>query len=284
MAISRIRRSRNALLRIGRLSAFLACLSLCLSRSAYAQEGRGQVLPDGDAKELTTMVCSQCHGLRETLLLRDGYAGWKETVDRMVLYGTQLTPSEAERVTRYLATELGPGKDLMPGGGASPHGAGGMTNLPLPPGHGQALVAARCVLCHDLGRVTGVNRSTSDWIAITNNMMRGLNDTPNEIGTMIAYLQTNFSPGRQATVQSQSQAASHSNDVFAQKCQLCHAIKPGRGQLGPSLFGEMREPHPKKTEQEIRTIIRDGKGKMPAFKDLITEQDTDNLIAYIRSL
>jgi mono/diheme cytochrome c family protein len=269
-----------------RFPVLFVCAFLFLSRLGHAQEGRGLTLPDGDAKELTTMVCSQCHGLKETLLLRDGQKGWEDVVDRMVLYGAQLTPAEAARVSRYLGTELGPGKDLMVGGSVSPHGGrGAVENIALPAGPGQALVATRCILCHDLGRVTGVNRSTSDWEAITTSMLRGLNDSPNEVQTMISYLQTNFSRGGQAIAHVQMQSAPRrSNDVFAQKCQLCHSIQAGKNQLGPSLFGEMREPHPKKTEQEIRTIVRDGKGKMPAFKDLLTEEDTDNLITYLRSL
>jgi mono/diheme cytochrome c family protein len=42
-------------------------------------------------------------------------------------------------------------------------------------------------------------------------------------------------------------------------------------------------PQPKLTDAQIRTILRDGKGKMPPVKDL-SKEDMDNLLAYIRSL
>jgi mono/diheme cytochrome c family protein len=42
-------------------------------------------------------------------------------------------------------------------------------------------------------------------------------------------------------------------------------------------------PH-RKTAAQIRQQLRDGKGKMPAFKDILTPADVDNLLAYIRTL
>ena len=279
-AIPTARDSRRALLKPGYMAGLLFGMLLYSSGSALAQERREQPLPDGDGKELVAFACSQCHGLRETQILRDGEKGWEEVVNRMVLYGAQLSPSEADRVTHYLATELGPGKDVMQGGTGSPHG---MKNISLPEGAGKDLVAARCVLCHDMGRVTGVARSKSDWDSITRNMLRGLSDTPDEIQTMISYLQANFSKNLRSSQHTQSQSVHSGSDVFTQKCLSCHSTEPGKDLLGPSLYGEMREPHPKKTEQQIRAIIRDGKGRMPAFKDTLTEEDTDTLLAYIRS-
>lgn len=280
-AIPTARGSGRALLKPGHMAGLLFGMLLYLSGSALAQERREQPLPDGDGKELVAFACSQCHGLRETQILRDGEKGWEEVVNRMVLYGAQLSPSEADRVTHYLATELGPGKDVMQGGTGSPHG---MKNISLPEGAGKDLVATRCVLCHDMGRVTGVARSKSDWDSITRNMLRGLSDTPNEIQTMISYLQANFSKNLRSSQHTQSQSVHSGSDVFTENCLPCHSTEPGKDLLGPSLYGEMREARPKKTEQEIRAIIRDGKGKMPAFKENLTEEDTDNLLAYIRSL
>lgn len=179
-------------------AVFLFCVALVPSGVAQAQEGRGPALPDGDGKQLVTMVCSQCHGLRQTQILRDGQNGWQEVVDRMVLYGAQLSPSEADLVTHYLATQLGPGKSLMQSGtippqNALPGGASGAKDISLPAGPGKELVAARCVMCHDLGRVVSSTRSKADWESITSNMVqRGLKATPDEIQTMIAYLGANF--------------------------------------------------------------------------------------------
>ena len=165
------------------------CLLFCLTGVLRAQEGRVPALPDGDGKQLVATACSQCHGLRQTQILRDGQNGWQEVVDRMVLYGAQLTPAEAATVTHYLAVQLGPGTDPM----RSVTLPGGSKEMTLPAGTGKDLVQARCVLCHDLGRVVGSTRSKADWESITNNMVeRGLKASPADIQTMVAYLSAQF--------------------------------------------------------------------------------------------
>jgi mono/diheme cytochrome c family protein len=80
-------------------------------------------------------------------------------------------------------------------------------------------------------------------------------------------------------------AAVHAGeDVFTQKCFQCHSVLEGQVRLGPSLYHVSKGPHPKKTQAEIREILANGKGKMPPFKEILTQEDTDNLLAYLRSL
>jgi mono/diheme cytochrome c family protein len=73
-------------------------------------------------------------------------------------------------------------------------------------------------------------------------------------------------------------------DVFVQKCFQCHSVLEGQVRLGPSLYHVAKGPRPKKTPTEIREIVTNGKGKMPPFKEILTQEDTDNLLAYLRSL
>jgi mono/diheme cytochrome c family protein len=73
-------------------------------------------------------------------------------------------------------------------------------------------------------------------------------------------------------------------DIYTRKCLQCHSINEGEVRLGPSLYGEMKKPHPKKTATEVRTIIENGKGKMPSFQDKLVKQDIDNLLAYLHTL
>jgi mono/diheme cytochrome c family protein len=73
-------------------------------------------------------------------------------------------------------------------------------------------------------------------------------------------------------------------DIFTHKCLQCHSLNEGEVRLGPSLYGEMKQPHPKKSATEIRAILENGKGKMPSFKDKLTNQDIDNLLAYLHTL
>ena len=74
------------------------------------------------------------------------------------------------------------------------------------------------------------------------------------------------------------------NEVFNHNCLQCHAVIEGQYSFGPNLSGEMRKPRPKKSAAEIHEILQNGKGKMPPFKDKLTDPDTDALMAYLRTL
>ena len=73
-------------------------------------------------------------------------------------------------------------------------------------------------------------------------------------------------------------------DIYTHKCLQCHSVNEGEVRLGPSLYGEMKKPRPKKSATEIRTILENGKGKMPSFHDKLTSQEIDNLLAYLHTL
>jgi mono/diheme cytochrome c family protein len=88
----------------------------------------------------------------------------------------------------------------------------------------------------------------------------------------------------QAQASKTSETVHAGQEIFAQKCLLCHSINQGQVTFGPSLYAETRKPQGKKSGAEIRTIIREGKGKMPSFKDKLTPEETDKLLAYLRTL
>jgi cytochrome c551 len=71
-------------------------------------------------------------------------------------------------------------------------------------------------------------------------------------------------------------------DIFQQRCMQCHSVVAGQAMFGPSLFHEMKKPHG--SASDIRTILQNGKGKMPSFKDRLTPEDTNNLLAYLHTL
>ena len=199
---------RKSLLKFGCYAGFL-CGCFCLSSPVYPQGALEPALPDGDGKDLTTFVCSQCHGLRETELLRDGEKGWRDTVNRMVLYGAQMTPAEADRVTHYLATHLGQENQAPDKGAAGSQTSGeetagahrgqqsiahsGAKRVSLPAGPGKELVASRCAQCHSLEKAVNVNRTNADWDAVTYDMVeRGMHATPDEVQAMLSYLKASF--------------------------------------------------------------------------------------------
>jgi mono/diheme cytochrome c family protein len=71
--------------------------------------------------------------------------------------------------------------------------------------------------------------------------------------------------------------------VFLQRCFQCHSVNPGEVRIGPTLFHVMKGPKAVSAAQ-IRIQLRDGKGKMPAFKDILTPDDVNHIIAYLHSL
>ena len=167
------------------LGMHLAFLSISLTVPTYAQSPANS-LPPGTGRDLVATACTQCHGLRLIVSLRDGPVGWKHFVDDMILRGAQLTPQEADSVTQYLAKNFGPGTSPM---------QSGLKSEALPSGDGEKLVGSHCALCHDLGRITTVGRSKEEWNNTVGNMMAraGTNvASQQEILTMASYLTTNF--------------------------------------------------------------------------------------------
>jgi mono/diheme cytochrome c family protein len=155
-----------------------AALALLATTPANAQGA----LPQGEGRDIVAVACTQCHALTPILTGREGPAGWTRHVHNMVLRGAQLTPSEADIVIRYLAANFGPGN-------APP----AKIAVTLPAGTGKELVETRCVACHDLERVAVVKRPRQHWPAIVANMVaRGATATPEEAGTIAAYLAAQF--------------------------------------------------------------------------------------------
>ena len=77
--------------------------------------------------------------------------------------------------------------------------------------------------------------------------------------------------------------------LYATNCVVCH----GEGGKGDGVMGEALRPPPAdltgpqvrgKSDTDLRTVIREGHGTMPAWKSRLNEQDIQNVLAYIRSL
>jgi hypothetical protein len=62
-------------------------------------------MPPGEGKDLTIQLCgTSCHDLGRTVNLRKEPKGWEQTVFDMISRGAQIFPDEAEKITKYLAT------------------------------------------------------------------------------------------------------------------------------------------------------------------------------------
>jgi mono/diheme cytochrome c family protein len=69
--------------------------------------------------------------------------------------------------------------------------------------------------------------------------------------------------------------------VFADNgCGHCHTIRQKGGDKGPDLSGVGR----RLSEDQIRTQILKGGQTMPPFADVLQKSETEDLVAYLRSL
>ena len=154
--------------------------------------------PSPDGKQLVHAACTQCHGLRPIVEARDGTAGWRDTVQKMVIIGAQLNHGEIDRTVEYLASQYGPAAGPMTTGTLPPDSIlapGRMSKeIELPDGKGKDLVQAYCRMCHDLGRVVIDRRSEADWRRYVVNMMAqaGMELTDDDRNTMVNYLTGHF--------------------------------------------------------------------------------------------
>ena len=82
--------------------------------------------------------------------------------------------------------------------------------------------------------------------------------------------------------------ATAGKDVFTRKCKTCHGPdgdgNPGMAKmLGVTFTPLSSDEVQKMSDDDIKKIITDGKGKMKPVKDL-TDADKDNVIAFVRTL
>ncbi len=172
---------------IARLSG-LAVSLLCAHAPLFGQAPPNN-LPTGDGRTLLVTACAQCHGLKTITSTRDGAAGWKNSVQEMILRGAQLSPAETDTLIQYLTKNFGPGSPAAPPGAAQEK----TVAVSLPSGFGKELVESRCTACHDLGRISAAKRTKDDWELIVNNMVaRGATATPDEVRTILSYLVAQF--------------------------------------------------------------------------------------------
>jgi cytochrome c2 len=76
--------------------------------------------------------------------------------------------------------------------------------------------------------------------------------------------------------------------VVFEQCSVCHIADSDAKKMGPGLKGLFKKDKmtngKKPTEANIRAKIDDGGNGMPAYKDILSDQDKDDLIAYLKTL
>ena len=75
--------------------------------------------------------------------------------------------------------------------------------------------------------------------------------------------------------------------VFEQ-CAICHNADSDEKKMGPGLKGLFKKAQlnngKKPTEANVRTQIDEGGNGMPAYKDMLSDGEKDDLVAYLKTL
>lgn len=156
-----------------------------------SEPGFGADVEMSSNERLLRAACMQCHGLAPIINRRDGYYGWKATIDEMILRGAQLDAEEAESVAEYLVAKFGPAAGRVSDGRAQ-----NQTQLEkLPVGTGRELIITWCQMCHELGRVVNTRRKPDAWARYVVSMLSRMRPAPTDtqIDEMTTYLIQNFS-------------------------------------------------------------------------------------------
>lgn len=82
--------------------------------------------------------------------------------------------------------------------------------------------------------------------------------------------------------------ATKGKDVFDNNCAVCHNADSDEKKMGPGLKGLFKHDKlangKKPTEANVRAMINEGGGGMPAFGDMLSAEEKDNVIAYLKTL
>lgn len=77
--------------------------------------------------------------------------------------------------------------------------------------------------------------------------------------------------------------------IYDQYCDRCHAAYSSRGRQGPSLQGIFKKPYLSMSgmpanDQRVGEIIRLGRNKMEGFGNLLSDDQINDLLAYLHTL
>jgi mono/diheme cytochrome c family protein len=77
--------------------------------------------------------------------------------------------------------------------------------------------------------------------------------------------------------------------VYDQYCDRCHEPYSSRGKNGPSLTGVFKKQYMPisglpANDERVTEITKFGRSKMPAFGQVMTQQQIDDMLAYMHTL
>lgn len=85
----------------------------------------------------------------------------------------------------------------------------------------------------------------------------------------------------------QSSGSDKGAQVFKTKCAMCHG-QDGKGQTAMGKANHLKDLASSDVQSvhdsDLKNIIENGKGKMPAYKGKLTDEQVEQVVAYLRTL
>jgi cytochrome c len=82
--------------------------------------------------------------------------------------------------------------------------------------------------------------------------------------------------------------ATKGKDVFESNCSVCHNADSAEKKMGPGLKGLFKKEKlnngKKPTEANIRALINAGGNGMPSYDDMLTPEEKNDVVAYLKTL
>ena len=77
--------------------------------------------------------------------------------------------------------------------------------------------------------------------------------------------------------------------IYDQYCDRCHAPYSSRGRQGPSMQGVFKNRYLSLSglpanDERVAEIVRTGRGKMPGYSQVLSQQQIEDLLAYLHTL
>jgi cytochrome c len=82
--------------------------------------------------------------------------------------------------------------------------------------------------------------------------------------------------------------AAKGKEAFESNCSVCHNADSAEKKMGPGFKGLFKKAElankKKVTEANVLAMIDEGGNGMPAFADILTKPEKDDIIAYLKTL
>ncbi len=148
-----------------------------------------QQLPAGPGADVLKSKCVICHESDIITSQKLSLGGWTNSINKMVRWGSQITPEEREVLQPYLAMHFAPKP-------AASH-AVSATGLPAVASAeaGAATYKRACLVCHDADIITQQKLTRTAWTRSVEKMMRwGASVTEGDKESLVNYLATQYPP------------------------------------------------------------------------------------------